>query len=138
MLHRPVLLLAVRDLATSHLSDLPTLMRGPLTEGSGHEDEPPRPQLTLATELPCGAELGFGHDSIAAADPALIARGLQAGPGTFDHELSFHLGQRGHDVEEEAPGGHGGVDRVGEADEAYPAFVQGPGNDRPAYRALRI
>lgn len=78
----------------------------------------------MVEELAGGADLGLGHDAFVATDPALFARGLQAGLGAFDHEFSFHLGEGGHDVEEESSGDRRGVNRVAEIDKTYAAFIQ--------------
>jgi hypothetical protein len=51
----------------------------------------------------------------------------QGGFLAFDHELPFHLGQGCQYVKEEAPGDRSGIDRVGEADEAYAAVIQAAG-----------
>ena len=58
-----------------------------------------------------------GHFFGAAADPTPPPRRSQPGAGAFGQQLPLHLGQRCHDVEEEAAGRDGGVDAVGQAGE---------------------
>ena len=65
----------------------------------------------------------------------MFACSLQPGLGAFDHQLTFHLGQGSHVVEEEASRDRGGIDRVGEADETYTAVVQTAGEVQEVFHA---
>lgn len=66
----------------------------------------------------------------------MLARGLQASLGAFDHYFQLHLGQGRHDDEEKAPGDRGAAKRVGEADEPYSAFVQAASEVQEVFHSL--
>lgn len=65
----------------------------------------------------CCFDLAVGHAALATADPTKLARGGETGPCPLDNQFALHLGEAGHDVEEEAAGGRFGVDAVGQAAE---------------------
>ncbi len=67
----------------------------------------------------------FGrHDGGPAAVAALAAGGFEAGVGVFDDHASFHLGEGGHDVEEEFAACGGGVESFCEGAECDAAFAE--------------
>ena len=65
-----------------------------------------------------------GHYPPAATNTPLLSRRHQACAGPLHNQLSFHLYQRAHDVEEEAAGGRACIDAIGQASEIYPAGLQ--------------
>ena len=56
---------------------------------------------------------------------ALPAGGFEAGVGAFDDHAAFHLGEGGHDVEEEFAACGGGVESFCEGTECDAAFAEG-------------
>jgi hypothetical protein len=73
----------------------------------------------------CRFDLAVGHAAFATADTPKLARGGQTSLGPFHDQLTLHLGEAGHDVEEEAAGGCLGVDTVCQAAEVHFARLKG-------------
>src|SRR5512132_1420975 len=48
----------------------------------------------------------------------------QAGLGALADDVAFELGERSEDVADELPAGRGGVDRLRDRFEAYPAVIE--------------
>ena len=85
---------------------------------------------SLAHRLP-GREVGLGpcqlvqcHDGPAPALPAAGLGRLQPGAGALADKVAFELRQRPEDVEHQCATRRGGVDRLGERAEPYPAPLQ--------------
>ena len=68
-------------------------------------------------------DLAFYHLPFAPAYTPELASDSEAGLSPFDGEFTFHFGQAGHDVEEEASGGGPGVNCIGEAFELHTSFL---------------
>jgi hypothetical protein len=69
-------------------------------------------------------DFAFGHLPLSSAFATELAGNIEAGAGSFDGKFPFHLGQAGHDMEEESSRCGAGVDGVGEALELHAVLVK--------------
>jgi hypothetical protein len=89
-------------------------------------------------KLPGRCHLALRHQSLPPRHTPELAGSFQAGTGTLNGQIPFHLGQTGHDVKEKPSRWRPGIDGVGQAFELNVPSLQAATGDYLWRRSAKL